>query len=210
MFFDPVAAAMKQNEFDFSVAPAAGVSKPKSSRLLILACSATKKTGDGLTALERYDGPLWQTLKAADPLGEAAEVAYLSAKYGVGRASNPMPDYNTLMTPKIAATMKQRGLEGYYPYDGREWLTAAGAARHAVAREKIRTIGGELVMIGHMLPNGFEDVAVCGGRLYVEVIEALWPQMLDAGLVAPTARLTVINDQIGYMRAALKAWLKPS
>ncbi len=33
-------------------------------RLLILACSATKAEGEGLVARDRYQGPLWQTLRA--------------------------------------------------------------------------------------------------------------------------------------------------
>lgn len=41
-----------------------------SSRLVILACSARKRPDAAyLPAIERYDGPLWKTLRAADPTG---------------------------------------------------------------------------------------------------------------------------------------------
>ena len=39
-------------------------------RLLVLACSATKRPDAGyIPARERYDGPLWRTLRAVDPDG---------------------------------------------------------------------------------------------------------------------------------------------
>ena len=46
-------------------------------RLLILACSATKAAGEGLAARDRYQGPLWQTLRTADPDGSKAFVYFL-------------------------------------------------------------------------------------------------------------------------------------
>ena len=40
-------------------------------RLVILPCSATKRDGpEYMPAIERYDGPLWRTLRAADPDGQ--------------------------------------------------------------------------------------------------------------------------------------------
>lgn len=45
-------------------------------RLLILACSATKRGPPmRIPARDRYDGPLWRTLRAADPDGCKAKVA---------------------------------------------------------------------------------------------------------------------------------------
>ena len=58
---------------------------PIRPRLLILACSATKATGEGLVARERYQGPLWQTLRQADPDGSQASVCFLIAWQAVGR-----------------------------------------------------------------------------------------------------------------------------
>lgn len=177
------------------------------SRLLILACSDTKAEGEGLAARDRYNGPLWQTLRAADPDGSKVSVAYLSARYGLGRASKPMPLYNTLMTASIADTMIQRGLSGYYPFQKREYRTESGLAHYVVTREPIQTGGGELAHLSRDVPDGFNEVAICGGKHYVRVAEAFFAEMLDAGFAAPGARLTVINDQIGYMRSALRDWI---
>ena len=38
---------------------------PIPPRLLILACSARKATGEGLKARDRYQGPLWQAVTRA-------------------------------------------------------------------------------------------------------------------------------------------------
>lgn len=78
-----------------------------SSRLLILACSATKRDGPSyMRAIERYDGPLWQTLRATDPYGEKAKVAFLSAHLGFRAASSPIEIYDARMTDQVAAAMK--------------------------------------------------------------------------------------------------------
>jgi len=60
-------------------------------RLLILACSAAKAAGEGLAARDRYQGPLWQTLRATDPDGSKAFVCFLSAKFGLGDARMLLP-----------------------------------------------------------------------------------------------------------------------
>ena len=67
-------------------------------RLLILACSATKAAGEGLVARDRYQGPLWQTLRKADPDGSRAFVCFLSAKFGLGDARNVLPHYDRVLT----------------------------------------------------------------------------------------------------------------
>jgi hypothetical protein len=45
---------------------------PIPPRLLIVACSATKATGEGLVARDRYQGPLWQTLRKDDITSDEA------------------------------------------------------------------------------------------------------------------------------------------
>jgi hypothetical protein len=68
-----------------------------SSRLLILACSATKRDGPAyMPAIERYDGPLWKTLRAADLRSEKAIVAFLSAHLGFRAANTPIEMYDAL------------------------------------------------------------------------------------------------------------------
>lgn len=66
---------------------------------MILACSATKR-GDQkyLPAIERYDRPLWRTLRKADPYGEKTKVAFLSARLGFGAADTPIELYDTRMS----------------------------------------------------------------------------------------------------------------
>lgn len=52
-------------------------------RLLILSCSATKRRDAGwIDAIDRYDGPLWQTVRAVNPDRMQIKVAVLSARYG--------------------------------------------------------------------------------------------------------------------------------
>lgn len=44
-------------------------------RLLVLACSATKRPDPSyMPVRERYDGPLWRTLRAADPGGSTRKL----------------------------------------------------------------------------------------------------------------------------------------
>ncbi|MCF4130081.1 hypothetical protein [Methylobacterium sp. SyP6R] len=72
-------------------------------RLLILACSATKSPElDRIPAFARYDGPLWRTLRSADPDGRRARVAFLSAHYGFRDAATPIADYDARLTRDLA------------------------------------------------------------------------------------------------------------
>jgi hypothetical protein len=69
------------------------------SRLLVLACSATKSAEPGLIpARERYTGPLWQTYRAADPHGRFAILTALSARYGWIDGDMPIENYDQKMT----------------------------------------------------------------------------------------------------------------
>ncbi len=87
-----------------------------SSRLLILACSVTKREGPAcVPAIQRYDGSLWQTLRAVDPYGEKAKVALLSAHLGFRAASSPIETYDARMTDQVAAAMKVRDLGTRWP-----------------------------------------------------------------------------------------------
>lgn len=54
-------------------------------------------------------------------------------------------------------------------------------------------------------PNA--DLALVGGRLYVDVMHAFVRGFVEMGCVRRDARVTVINDQIGRMRQDLRAWL---
>lgn len=200
---------MRQHELDFTApadcSPAArSLTRP---RLLILACSSSKAEGEGLSARSRYTGPLWQTLKAADPDGSLAHVAFLSARYGFGHSGDPLPHYNTVLTAKAADTMIQRGLAGFYPNYDLTFRTQGARDRHLANREPLRTAGGVIARLVREAGSAFEDVAICGSKEYVRVGQAYVADMADHGFIAAEARVTVINDQIGYMRANLRRWL---
>ncbi len=81
------------------------------ARLLVLACSATKRPDpDCIPAIARYDGPLWRTLRAADPEGRAAKVAFLSAHYGFREAATRIADYDARLTQDLADRMIAGGV----------------------------------------------------------------------------------------------------
>ncbi|SEP51340.1 hypothetical protein SAMN04487843_1504 [Methylobacterium sp. ap11] len=81
------------------------------ARLLVLACSATKRPDpDCIPAIARYDGPLWRTLRATDPEGRAAKVAFLSARYGFRDAATRIVDYDARLTQDLADWMIAGGV----------------------------------------------------------------------------------------------------
>jgi len=77
--------------------------------LIVMACSSTKRPGvKAMPAMNRYDGPMWRTLRAA--LAELADdrrpsVWFLSARYGFHPADMPIADYEQRMTPSRAAEL---------------------------------------------------------------------------------------------------------
>lgn len=85
--------------------------------LLILSCSGVKRADAAqLAAMDRYDGPMWKTLRAALrrfpkalhawQTGEL-EIRVLSALYGFVSAKVPIPDYDTRMTQKRLDDMRR-------------------------------------------------------------------------------------------------------
>ncbi len=84
-------------------------------RLLIMTCSARKRGGDApLPAHERYDGPLWQVLRAyrrEQPLfaGELA-VHVLSAEFGLIPDTCPVPLYDQTMTGTRAEALRPQAV----------------------------------------------------------------------------------------------------
>lgn len=69
-----------------------GPSSRLAPRPLVLACSDTKRQGR-LPAIDKYDGPLWRSLRAHR--GAFSRPIYvLSAKYGLVSADTPIDDYN--------------------------------------------------------------------------------------------------------------------
>lgn len=70
--------------------------------LIAMACSGTKRPDAGeLPAIDRYDGPMWRTLRAAlAELPESArpEVWFLSARYGFHPATLPIVNYDGVLS----------------------------------------------------------------------------------------------------------------
>ncbi len=86
------------------------------TRLLILACSATKRNDPRyMPAIDRYDGPLWRTLRTVDPRREKAQVAFLSAHLGFRAADMPIEIYDARMTETMVAAMKRGDLGTRWP-----------------------------------------------------------------------------------------------
>lgn len=85
-------------------------------RLLILSCSATKRAGPKyMPAIDRYDGPLWQTLRTTDPDGRLASVAFLSAHLGFRDARTTIELYDAHMNQERADAMIAGGLGTRWP-----------------------------------------------------------------------------------------------
>jgi hypothetical protein len=92
------------------------ISAPLPRRLLILACSATKRHDLApLPARDRYDGPLWRTLRAADPCSRRARVALLSARFGFRAARTLIEDYDARLSEDLASRMIAGGMTTRWP-----------------------------------------------------------------------------------------------
>lgn len=91
-------------------------------RLLIVACSATKKpTAGAIPALERYDGVAYRVIRRwqQDHGAQADQLAILilSARYGLIRADTCIPTYNDRMTTAQATALRpqvRRALETHF------------------------------------------------------------------------------------------------
>jgi hypothetical protein len=82
------------------------------SRLLLIACSAQKRTGEAkLPAVERYDGPAFRVLRKylrESPEGSLT-VLILSAKFGLIPSARKIPDYDLRMT-RVGAERLREGV----------------------------------------------------------------------------------------------------
>ena len=131
-----------------------------SSRLLILACSATKRAGPAyMPAIQRYDGPLWRTLRAVDPNGEKAKVASLSAHLGFRAADTPIELYEARMTRQMATAMMAGDLGTRWPRP--ETLRRVMPSGQHPGMHIASLCGG-----GQRRP--FDAVALAGGQLYLD------------------------------------------
>lgn len=170
-----------------------------SCRLLILACSATKRGGSRyMPAIERYDGPLWRTLRSIDPHGEKAKVAFLSAHLGFRAADTPIEMYDARMTVQITAAMLAGDL-------GTRWPRPRTQRRVMPSGEHPGMHISTLTRHGR---HPFSDVALVGGHLYLDVMRHLIDLFRLRGFVVGNVRITEINGSIGLMRRDLRLWLE--
>jgi len=168
------------------------------SRLLILACSATKRDGQTyMPAIERYDGPLWRTLRTVDPDGKLAKVAFLSAHFGFRSADTPIEMYDSRMTTEIAAAIKAGGL-------GMRWPRPKTQRRVMPSGEHAGMHVAALTQFGRA---PFTEVALVGGQLYLDVMREFVTYFRDGGYLTANASIIEINGPIGRMRRDLRLWL---
>jgi len=174
--------------------------KLKPHRLLLLACSQRKRGDEGwIKAIDRYNGPLWQTLRVADPRGDLAQVAVLSALYGLRDARfHDLPDYNCVLTDAAAAAMIEGGVTTRWPKTKTRNGGAAPAGIHPAA---------EIASMCFAAGRPFRDVAIVGGQRYVRVLMAWLADFRSEGWIGPDARITIINGPVGIMRQQLRQWL---
>lgn len=153
------------------------------SRLLVMSCSATKSSHRlPVPAVDRYTGPIWQTLKAVDPGQNLACVTVLSAEHGWIDGHEPIVAYNRKMD-------HLRGRE----------LIAQGLTAETIA------------MLSEACGYGrrpFSEVCIVGGHYYQAVAQELVREAAtQLECFAPGYRVVEICDQVGYMRQKLRAWL---
>lgn len=174
---------------------------PSSRCLLILACSATKREGETyMPAIDRYDGPLWRTLRAADPDRCLARVAFLSARLGFRDADAPIRLYDARMTAEIAERMKAGGLGTRWP-------------RPRTQRRVMPEGDHPGMHIASLSAHGrqpFAQVALVGGQLYLDVMRHFVGLFRERGHITADAAITEINGPIGCMRRDLRRWLLAS
>ena len=169
-----------------------------SRRLLILSCSMTKRAGPKwMPARDRYDGPLWRTLRHVDPIEAKARVAFLSAEYGFRDARTTIENYDARMTPEIAASMKAGGL-------GTRWPRPKTQRRVMPSGEHA---GEHIASMTAFRRTPFVDVCLVGGALYIDVMRHFIELFREDGFVTGSAPVTEICAPIGIMRRDLAAWL---
>ena len=156
------------------------------SRLLLMACSATKSSHRlPLPAVERYTGPVWGTWRAVDPAQNLAHVTVLSAEHGWIDGCEPIVNYNRKLDHIRSRELIARG------------MTAETMAMLAEA-----TGYGQ---------RPFSEACIVGGHYYQAVAQELlilaalqmYPSPFTTGF-----RIVEICDQVGFMRQKLRSWLQ--
>lgn len=188
--------AVRLVERPFSSNEDGSVAEPH--RLLILACSATKRRDPGwMPAIDRYDGPIRQTLRVVNPDRRLTRVAVLSARYGFRDATAPVEDYDTRLTRDFMERMIAGGLTTRWP--------------RPPSSRKPDTYGDDAACQITSLSNHgtrpFTEVALVGGHLYLDVMRSFVAGFREMRCVTLDSRVIEINAGIGVMRQKLRAWL---
>lgn len=99
-------------------------SAPSNQRILVLACSATKRADAGLLpAIERYDGSAFRVLRRFRERGGAMPKVWIfSAKFGLIPGDKPIPDYDQRMNAQMKGAWIWQG--GPWRLTWRELLLA--------------------------------------------------------------------------------------
>lgn len=152
----------------------------KRKRILILACSATKKPEPlPMPAFYRYDGPAWRTLRANVPAPLPFETFALSAEHGLIPGFQPITNYDRPMT-----TRRVREL-----YD--------------VAGEQLTKIIRQVDMGEHIAEL---EIFAVGGKLYRRLLAGARDcAEVDLDRLLP---ITFSSGGIGEQLGQLKAWLR--
>jgi hypothetical protein len=154
-------------------------------RLLLLACSATKRIDHrAIPAMYRYDGIAWRTLRAwLQPEGnqeayeakkEQLDIYTISAKYGILMAWEPI-----------------------YTYD--QQMDAARAAEIRTERIGVRALEEQVAWV-RKHHGGYTHTMIAGGRRYQSIL----PELLSPSY-GPVSRT---SGGIGVQLGQLKRWLE--
>lgn len=172
---------------------------PRTHRLLILACSATKRQDDGyIPAIDRYNGPLWQTTRCCPIDRSILKVAVLSARYGFIDARSPIENYDTRLTNTLADRMIDGGISMRWP--------RPPSPRKPDIYGNYATC--EMVSLTNHGEHPFTEIAVVGGHIYLRVMRSFVAEFRGRGYVSSDAPISEINGPIGIMRRDLRAWIE--
>jgi len=132
--------------------------RPPGRRLLVLACSARKRTDAGLLpAIDRYDGPAFRVLRRFLAAGDdPPDVLVLSARYGLIASDREIPDYDLRLTPTAADSLCADVLRSLG-----EMLARTGYAEVALClgRDHFRAVAG----YEDVVPGGTAVSVIAGG-----------------------------------------------
>lgn len=182
------------------------IEAPRVARLLLLACSATKHPAPGpLPIRERYRGPLWLTLNAADRAGERAQVVAVSAEFGFVTDWQEIPHYELRLSAAAGEALAAEIRAGF------PGASAGGssAAAHAARRLSSRAMNclAAIHEAATKAEKPLEEIALCGGGAYLPPMRAAVAAAAARGWIAPGAQVVEICATIGRMRQQLRAWL---